>query len=260
MTSQTSDADSKHRPLDHGDYSEYLLHAKGEILFTLRALAAAGDRVTVYFNEGRDFLLTVVLAADNDGVVLDYGGDEATNSRAQSAGRLICITSHEKVRVQFVLHGLKVHDFDGRPAFLAPLPESVLRLQRREFFRLATPLINPVKCRIPVAATKETPAATVDATVLDISGGGMALAKPPQSLLLSIGQQYAGCRIDLPEVGVLVATLEIRSIFDVPLRSGAMSTRIGCRFVDLPGQMLTLVQRYIIKVERERKARESGLE
>jgi c-di-GMP-binding flagellar brake protein YcgR len=48
-------------------------------------------------------------------------------------------------------------------------------------------------------------------------------------------------------------------VFEITLRSGARIKRAGCEFVKLPGQMSTLVQRYIIKVERERKARESGM-
>ena len=40
---------------------------------------------------------------------------------------------------------------------------------------------------------------------------------------------------------------------------GAIIKRAGCEFKNLSGPMLTLVQRYIIKVERERKAKERGL-
>ena len=35
--------------------------------------------------------------------------------------------------------------------------------------------------------------------------------------------------------------------------------RAGCEFCNLSGPMATLIQRYIIKVERERKARDSGI-
>jgi c-di-GMP-binding flagellar brake protein YcgR len=51
----------------------------------------------------------------------------------------------------------------------------------------------------------------------------------------------------------------VRSVFEMTTRSGSKSQRAGCEFVKLPGPMLTLIQRYIIKVERERKARESGM-
>jgi hypothetical protein len=71
--------------------------------------------------------------------------------------------------------------------------------------------------------------------------------------------EFPNCRIELPEVGFVTATVKIRSVFEITLRSGARIKRAGCEFVKLPGPMSTLVQRYIIKVERERKARESGM-
>jgi c-di-GMP-binding flagellar brake protein YcgR len=66
------------------------------------------------------------------------------------------------------------------------------------------------------------------------------------------------CSSDL-EVGVVITTLEVRNVFEITLRNGTRVTRAGCQFANLAGPMLTLIQRYIIKVERERKARESGM-
>ena len=57
----------------------------------------------------------------------------------------------------------------------------------------------------------------------------------------------------------MTGTIVVRSVFESVTRTGVKSKRAGCEFVKLPGSMLTLIQRYIIKVERERKARESGL-
>jgi hypothetical protein len=71
--------------------------------------------------------------------------------------------------------------------------------------------------------------------------------------------EFPNCRIDLPEVGMLAARLEVRTLFELTLPSGVQVHRAGCQFVDLPGSMLTLVQRYVIKIERQRKARTTGL-
>lgn len=244
--------------LEPADYTEYLLRNRSEVLFVLRGLLADTDRITAYFNEGRDFLLTAVIAVDEDGVTLDYGSNAEMNQRALKAERVFCITSHERVRIQFLLHGLRQVEFQGRPAFRAALPDNLLRLQRREYYRLTTPIARPLKCRIPLTSTGGA-GTTVEVNVIDISGGGLAIMVPPAGMPFEPGMEFPNCRIDLPEVGILIATLEVRSVFEVTLRSGTQVTRAGCQFLNLPGPMLTLVQRYIIKVERERKARESGI-
>lgn len=244
--------------LNTEDYSQYLLYSKSEMLFILRAMVAQTSRLTVYFNQGKDFLLTAAVAVNENGLVLDYGSSMEMNRRAEAAEKLFCVASLDKVRIQFILRGVRRVDFEGRPAFAAALPDSLLRLQRREYYRLTTPVAHPLKCWIPLTrpdGSKET----VDVNVVDISGGGVAVVAPPEGVRFEPGMEFPNCRVELPEVGVLVATLVIKNRFEVTLRSGARVTRSGCQFANLPGPMLTLVQRYIIKVERERKARESGL-
>jgi flagellar brake protein len=244
--------------LEPADYTKYLLHSPSEIVFVLRSLIAAVDRITVHFNEGRDFLLTSVLAVDEAGLTLDYGSNDEMNQRALAADKLFCVTSHERVRVQFLLRKLdRIAGSDGRPAFHAALPESLLRLQRREYYRLTTPIVRPLKCVVQIDGPNGPQ--KIEVNVIDISGGGLAIMAPPAGRVFEPGMEFHNCRIELPEVGSIVSTLQVRNLFDVTLRNGAQLTRAGCQFVNLPGPMLTLVQRYIIKVERERKAREAGL-
>jgi flagellar brake protein len=267
MTSpvQTDDADSSkakavaHSLLEPTEYKQYLLRTKNEILFILRGLLASIDHVTIYFNEGHDFLLSAIIQVDEDGLTLDYGGNTEANSRALAAEKLYCVTTHDKIRVQFVLRGLRQIDYQGRPAFRAALPESVLRLQRREYFRLTTPIAHPIRCQIPVMKEGGLSTTTMAANVVDISGGGLAMMVPPVGLIFSSGDVFENCRIELPDVGIVITSLEVRNVFDVTLRTGTQVARAGCQFANLPGPMLTLIQRYIIKVERERKARESGM-
>jgi c-di-GMP-binding flagellar brake protein YcgR len=248
-----------HALLEPTDHTQYLLRTKNEILFILRGLLASTDHVTIYFNDGQDFLLSAVIQIDDDGLTLDYGSNSEANARALAAERLFCVTTHDKIRVQFTLRGLRKIDYQGRPAFRAALPESILRLQRREYYRLTTPIAHPIKCQIPVMKEGGLSSTIMEANVVDISGGGLAMMVPPVGLIFSSGDVFENCRIELPDVGVVITTLEVRNVFDVTLRTGSQVARAGCQFANLPGPMLTLIQRYIIKVERERKARESGM-
>jgi len=241
------------------DYSKYLLHSRKEILFILRAMRDKGALITVYFNQGNDFLLTTLIDIVDDGALLfDPGGSAEMNRKAAASDKLVFIATHEKVKIQFTLNRLRATVHGGRDALRGDVPDALLRLQRREYYRLTAPVANPLKCSIPVklADGSQTLVAT---TVIDISGGGLAMMAPPEGVEFETDHLFENCRIDLPDVGTLNATLRVRSIFEVTLRSGARVKRSGCQFVDLPAHMTTLIQRYIIRVERERKARESGM-
>ena len=72
------------------------------------------------------------------------------------------------------------------------------------------------------------------------------------------GQQLALCRIALPEEGTVVSTLEVRNLHQSTLRSGELVLRAGCHFVGIPAAHQAMIQRYIIRIDRERRAWERG--
>ncbi len=240
--------------------NDYMLRSRGEVLTILRSLLEKGTLMTVHFNQGYDFLMTSLLkiSAESNSMVLDVGSNAEMNQRALASDKLICISNLDKVKIQFVLRGIKLIQHEGRPAFLASIPEALLRLQRREYYRLTLPVMHPVKCIIPFK-NQHNHTINIEAKILDISGGGIGIIGQTDDVQLETGLLIPNCRIELPNVGTIITTLGVRSVFEVTLRSGVRSKRSGCQFMDLPGQMQIMIQRYIIKMERERKARESGM-
>ena len=211
-----------------------------------------------YWNPPTTANICCITADEKGGLVFDYGSTDLVNQRALKADKLFCIASLNRVKIQFILRRLSNVQFEGRPAFQSAFPESLLRLQRREYYRLTMPVTRPLICHVPLPNTIGA-AKMLAFNAVDISGGGVALAFNAHGPVLTVDTDYPDCTIELPEVGRVVGTLRVKSIFEVTLRSGALLQRAGCQFVALPGSMLTLIQRYIIKIERERKARETGL-
>lgn len=119
-----SDTPVKIELMEADSYKSYLLHSATEIQFVLRGLIKSADLITAYFDDGNDFLLTAVLAVDDDGIVLDYGASDEMNRKALAASKLSLIATHDRVKVQFSVSGVVEIVHEGRPAFRAPLPES----------------------------------------------------------------------------------------------------------------------------------------
>jgi c-di-GMP-binding flagellar brake protein YcgR len=244
--------------LEPGEYDKYMLRTSAEVLMVLRGLRDRKAQITVFFNEGQGMLLTMLLEISQDRLIFDVGPDDEINRRVAAAGRHYCVAMLDKVRIQFLVGPFAQIGYAGRPAFICDLPQELLRLQRREFYRLTTPVARPLKCRMSLLLAGGG-AISYEATVLDISVGGIGIAAPPDDAPFAPQLQVPDCRIELPEVGNVVGTIRVCGVFEVTLKSGARVRRAGCAFVDLPAPLATLIQRYIIKVERERKARESGL-
>ena len=132
----------------------------------------------------------------------------------------------------------------------------LLRLQRREYYRLIASNPHSLSCLIPVSSGGEKRMVSMEATVLDISSGGLAILLPPNEPTLEPETILNDCRLMLPETGPIVTSLRVRNIFRITNRDGSTMLRAGCEFTDLPASMASTIQRYILKVERERNARE----
>ncbi len=234
------------------DESRYRVHDRLEIAAGLEALVRSRSLVTGYFDSGREFFLTAVVFVDEprDQVVLDCASDRATNERALGADLVTFSATHQRIKIEFETHTLEPILLEGRDALSMPLPESLLRLQRREYFRIDTPLTRPLRCVIP--ARGRLPA--IEASILDISCGGVAIADVPAGADFPVGEVLHGCVISLPDMGSVKADLTVKNAFESTLRNGARRKRFGLEFAGIPERSRVLIQRYINQMERQRRA------
>lgn len=233
------------------DLEKFRTRNPHEINRVLRDLVRQAELATLYFGGGKDFVLTTVIHVDSERqlLFLDYGADEHANRRVLNAENAQFMANHNRVRVQFQLERLQKTDFGGLPAFVAAFPSSMIRIQRREFYRLSTPVASPLQCHFTIGET------AVGATVVDISLGGIGLIEPATNLALELppGLVIDDCVIELPDEGPFATPIEIRNAFDVTGRSGTAYRRVGCRFLNTSSRMNAQIQRYIHRIELERR-------
>lgn len=240
------------------DHSKYLIHSRLEIATILGTLSKAGTMVTAYFGGGNDFILTSIAAVRPEAnlVFIDYGADDEANQRALKSRKITFVAAQDRIKIQFAAESLRSARLGGRDAFSMAIPDTLLRLQRREYFRIATPLAKPLLCIIPPQSGPVNVPAEV--TIIDISCGGVALIDSTDPAGIETGAHFRGCRIQLPDLGELTVDIEVRSTFEVTYRNGAKHRRAGCEFVGMRERERALIQRFISRLERERRDRAGG--
>lgn len=246
--------------LQADDYSQYLLRQPLEIRQVLHSLISRRAMVTAYL-EGSDhsFLTTALgLSPDDAFLMLDASNDERMNQLAEAAEHLICVTQLDSVKIQFPVSHLQRRPFQGHMALRAAVPDILLRLQRREYYRLVTPSSHALNCTVPIAGP-EGLVTSYMARVVDISCGGVAVIVPPAGVPFEPEMEFPDCQIVLPDAGPVHATLKVRNLFRLTNRQGIIMLRAGCQFLGLPESMNTLINRYILKVERGRGLRQRGV-
>src|ERR1700753_1288826 len=106
-----------------------------EIGVSLRNLANRGDFLTAQYGYGNANTFT-----------FDWGGVPEQNSLVLASQKLIFHSSPDGVRVEFTTGAARQTSFEGRPAFEADFPPVLYYMQRREYFRVEAPVLDPYIC------------------------------------------------------------------------------------------------------------------
>ena len=235
------------------DLEQFQVHSRVEILGVLRALHAQRVLVTLYFNRDQEFMLTTLLTINPEfeEMVFDAGPDQKLNARLTDSQDITGVAFVDSVKVQFNASRVEDTVFEDSPAFRMRLPDSMLRLQRRNFYRIPTPIAKPLRCTV---ACPELPEHSTELIVVELGCGGLGVTVDPAQLQVDPGTRLEQFTLVLPNEGTVQCALIVRHIYDAS--KGALRRhRLGCQFVDLPSPAASLVQRYVNKVDRERRTK-----
>ena len=241
------------------DLSPYKVYSRREIVAFLRAISEQKQLLRLLMEGSGEATVTSILDVDEetDSVIIDIAPDNNVNTRLTQSDNVSFETVLDRIRIVFFATAVEPCLHADLPALRIAIPASLIRLQRREFYRVPTPVAAPVHCTIQISAAGGTQNVTLP--LQNVSGGGIAIIDEKRALDDSVGKVYADCQIFLPGSTVIITTLQIRNSQELRLDNGKSLRRIGCLFVGLPKPMLAVVQRYITKLEREQNAKTTGI-
>ena len=235
------------------DAEKYRISSRARVISTLQGLVDIASPVTVYFNGGAEYLVTNLLALNTEfeETLFEPEADEASNRAMLAAAPLTFVSFLHNVRVQWSASRAEPTLFQGGDAFRARVPDSILWFQRRRHDRIATPVVNPLKCCFTM------PGRTHEAVVMDLSQGGLGIMLPADELALSTGQAIGACRLQLPGHGEATFSIVVRNLIDVPMARPPMR-RYGCEFRDLDADGVARVVAYLADLQVAREGRAWG--
>jgi len=228
----------------------YFLRGRMEIFNCLNDLIRHRENVTVYFNQGKDFILTALLEASSEHLLFDPGSDESSNRRLERAKGCVMTAVHQGIRTQFSTTWTPQRYLWGDDeVFRIPLPTRIIRLQRREAYRVALAVNKPVMTKL----YGEDGLLRCELPIHDLSVDGIGLNAVEGKAPLAAGDRF--------EVSFSVQTgrsvrchAQVRHVTSMGKVAGHVNLRIGLCFLDLAQSIGARVQRYILQVEHQRAA------
>jgi flagellar brake protein len=229
---------------------EYGRRDPRQIALYLRNLADRGDFVTIEY--GGKQLATQLLDVDLPGAtfVFDRSSNEAENQALLNAGKLVFRGAPDGVRIEFKTGAPVETSFEGRPAFKLGFPEILYCVQRREYFRVETPILEPY-----FASGKYPGGNSFRYEIHDLSLGGLALRTLDQRIAeTEIGCVLEDVKLNFGKFGLFSIDLQLVSPRSTITTKGDRRYIVGFKFVDLPGSGERTLQRLITHLDVKRRS------
>jgi c-di-GMP-binding flagellar brake protein YcgR len=222
-----------------------------QIIATLGQFIYKSIPVTVQFDNGNDSILTTLLEARPESLIFDLGGDPGGNKRLLQSASCTFITAVNGIRVQFSTSGgVRQVWWGDADAFAVRLPTRVVRLQRREAYRIAMPIVKFVPARLQFNQDGVRHDGRCPLHDLSVSGLGMTF---PYRANREPGQLIERISFTLAEHREIECGAAIRHVTELSDGSNNQVFRVGVTFKDLPRAAEIAIQRYIIALEHIRR-------
>lgn len=225
--------------------ADYALHHRADILAIVDQMLRDRSLTTVEFADGHAIVSSILaVQRDANALVFDIARDAEQNRRLFASDTLHFVTELDHVQVAFETRGATPVRLDDGPAARTDLPESVVRLQRREWFRAALPIEPPIRCTVLSENGEATPGQAID-----LSPGGAALLVTDVSAAHARPGTRSELILSLPEVGRLALHATLRTVTALPADAGLPRFRLGFRFDAVPSTTVYGIQRYVQRIE-----------
>jgi c-di-GMP-binding flagellar brake protein YcgR len=227
----------------------YWLYSKFEIETLIARLCDDRVPMTVYWGSDGQFAVTQIMKVDavRNEMHCDLPSAPQQQLQLLEASELVFVAFVESIKLQFTLEAPRRSSDGGYPTFHCALPDRVLRLQRREYYRVRTPETVSASCLVPYSGDR---AQYESLRVLDVSVGGLAMLAYPRHFDPAHGAVIDRCYLDLPGVGTVTVRLRVAH---VEAAQDELSRRCGCEFLDLSPQARMMLQRYVHRIDVEQR-------
>ncbi|WP_293936664.1 flagellar brake protein [Iodobacter sp.] len=172
---------------EHGNtLNEFRKTTRKEVLNLLQQLQRFNEPITVFANENEELLICLLLEINEKDNVL-YLENTHPEIQINPSSKAICVAAlGGGALIQFVVEELNHAYKNTRPILQSPIPDSLIKLQRREHFRSKAPIINPYLCTLQLGGKQ-----ILRMPIYDLSMGGLSCWLPAdQRALIQLSEPY----------------------------------------------------------------------
>lgn len=232
--------------------SSFFIHNPEQIISHLYLLVKRKCLLAAHFGNNEEFFLTTIIEIDkkNNTIILDYGSKEHLNKRILHSQKINLSTEYSGIPVTFSGARLTKIQYKGEPAFRMPLPASIFWRERREFYRVKSPISKFTYCWLKLSNQER-----INLNVHDISIAGFSMLNDCNEYFnrLIPATRFEQCKLILSETSEDTVSFEICGTTIINPEKSNKIERISCKFTQITPTFETTIQRHIQHIEIENK-------
>lgn len=234
--------------------SEYLVKNPKQTLLHLKTLAAEKCLIAANFGENQSFLTAIIdIDEKKQRLTIDCGPKEYLNNELLSLGIVNCKADHHGIKVFFEGRGIKRAGKLGQPSLSMKIPEQIYWVQRRNFYRVRSPLSKNSYCSITITETAEDTEEILPLKLFDLSATGVSILSETKEMAkpLMPSTIFKDCQLFLNHTDTHNISIIIRSNYPLNPNKPNKTHRIGCEFLNISAKTESAILRYMQAIEVE---------
>lgn len=228
---------------------EFSLNAEPTLRKLLTTIEEDEHELYVFLQTDHIQFVTEILDIDwQTGLIwLGTPYEKSLSAGCNNASAYVIVAFPDGVKIQFAGMGILQSQYQGADALRIAIPKSIVRLQRRNYFRVMADeeLNHQVKLDIPAFPDKPS--------LIDISLAGCGFTLIAQAGQFVSGQVLRDVRLTLPDgEGSLLVELVVRNI--KPTMDNPELIQLGCEMKAAQRNAERRLQRFLLATERRQRA------
>jgi c-di-GMP-binding flagellar brake protein YcgR len=243
-----------------GYESPFLIDSPEKVIHHLLILLKNKCLLTAYFGDNDDSFITTILDVHikNNLLIFYHSPKKDSIEKLLNSPVITFKTRCFGVEVVFDTTGLEKIYHWGVSAFAVPIPASILWMERREFYRVKSPVSKSSYCQLTLKDQEP-----INLKLYDISVAGFSMLADSKEVLdllktpdlMPLYTSFEQCKLVLANTGEDTISFEIRSKYIINPENFNRMEKIGCKFTQITPAFENTIQCYMQQIERENRQR-----
>ena len=206
--------------------------------------------IDLRIDQHESFITTLIaIDADKNKLLFDSGPKDYLNKQVPNASHITFSTVVAGIKVRFEGKDIENFRFNGEAVFSMTIPEKMQWLQRRQFYRVKSPLSKASYLQLVIEDT------AIQFPLYDISLSGFSFLNDTDSInhLLPQFRTIPDGKLILDGIGEDTVGFEILNRNPLNPNKPDKTQKVGCKFTSLTPAFESGIQRYMQQIERELK-------